>query len=421
LKVLHLSTEDFVGGAARAAFRLHCGLISHGVHSHMLVQYKHTNDSTINGPTLNPSKAFACLRPTLDGLLKLGYRKRKNELFHSQWVPDFIDRQVRRLNPDIIHLHWICRGFLNVNTLARFQLPVIWTLHDMWPFTGGCHYARGCRRFINSCGRCPNLGSNKEFDLSKWVWKRKYKIWKNIPFTVVAGSSWIASCAKNSKLFNNKRIEIIPTGLDTKIFKPVDKKFSRATLNLPKNKSLVLFGALDPEKDDRKGFPILKSALNKLSKKLSCANTEIVIFGSSGFRGPIDFGFNCHFLGNLNDDFSLCLAYNSADVMVVPSLQEAFGQTASESLSCGTPVVAFNATGLMDVVDHKICGYLAEPYKSDALAEGIIWVLNNIAGSSILNKNSRERAINLFDVNKQANQYIQLYNEILPERSLCYK
>ena len=186
---------------------------------------------------------------------------------------------------------------------------------------------------------------------------------------------------------------------------------------MPQGKSLILFGALNPDRDDRKGFLVLKTALEELSKKLSRDHTEIVIFGSSGFKKPLDVGFKCHFLGKLNDDFSLCLAYNSADVMVVPSLQEAFGQTASESLSCGTPVVAFNATGLMDVVEHKVSGYLADPYSSHDLAGGILWVLKNTACSPRLNINARERAINHFDVNKQAKQYIRLFNEILATNS----
>lgn len=414
MRILYISSSDLKGGAARGAFRLHKSFISNGIKSSLLVQDKSSDDHTVIGPNNFLQNSLSLLRPTIAKIL-LNFLRSKNPNFRS--INIFHTGLANRINSmpaDIVLLHWFGNETISIAEVGKIKKPIVLRLADMWTFSGAEHYAEiGSERYIYGYTANNRPLYDRGLDIDRWVWRRKYKHWKDKPFTIVTGSAWLADCAKNSKLFMDNRIEIIPTGLDTNIFKPIDKVFSRAALNLPQNKSLILFGALNPDKDDRKGFPALKMALNNLSKKVSRANTEIVIFGSSGFKDQIDLGFNCHFLGILNDDHSLCLAYNSADVMVVPSLQEAFGQTASESLSCGTPAVAFNATGLIDVVEHKVSGYLAEPYKSNDLAEGILWILKYSCKSSQLNINARRRAVNLFDVNKQANQYIKLFNEIL--------
>ena len=265
MKVLHLSTADFNGGAARAAYRLHQGLLDCSVQSHMLVQYKDTKSNEIIGPTNNPNKAISLIRTALDHLPKTLFRNRSNQPFHLQWLPDRLNHKIRRISPDIIHLHWICKGYVNIASLACFYKPIIWTLHDMWPFTGGCHYAGDCNRYEYSCGACPQLHSDNELDLSRWTWKRKYKFWKNINLRLIAPSRWIQSKSAKSSLFKYFPSDVIPNCIDTKRFRPINKKIARKYLGFPRDKTLILFGAMNAIEDDRKGFKYLIPALKRLA------------------------------------------------------------------------------------------------------------------------------------------------------------
>jgi glycosyltransferase involved in cell wall biosynthesis len=370
MKVLLLNTTDLRGGAARAAYRLHQGLQSIDVNSQMLVQEKLGDDPTVFSTQTSLTRRLTSLRPRLNRFpLKL-YPQLGPMIFSPQWVPDDLSSQVVKFHPDIINLHWICEGFLQVETIPKFTKPLVWTLDDMWTFTGGCHYSEGCNRFWQSCGNCPLLKSEKEFDLSRWVWQRKAKAWQNLNLTIVTLSQWLAENARSSPLFSQYRIEVIPNGLNKEIFKPSSRQAARAFLNLPQDKQLILFGAMQGTGDRWKGFPLLQSALKELTESSLTAQFELVVFGPTASSKSLDFGFKTHYLGQINDDKKLAKIYASADVMVVPSKYEAFGQTASESLACGTPVVAFNATGLRDIVDHQLNGYLAQPYQHEDLARG---------------------------------------------------
>jgi len=334
-------------------------------------------------------------------------------MFSPQWFPDVLARRTMEIDPDIINLHWVCNGYLQIETLPKFNKPLVWTLHDLWPFTGGCTYNQGCEKFQDACGDCPQLLSGKSQDLSRWVWQRKLKAWANLNLTIVATSKWMADCARASSLFRHLRIETIPLGLDTDTYKPIDKQVARELLNLPQDKQLVLFGAIDATSDPRKGFELLLPALQQLSSSGWQDRLELVVFGSSQPAQPIDLGFSAHYLGFIHDDIALALVYAAADVTIVPSTQEAFGQTASESLSCGTPVVAFDATGLKDLVEHQQDGYLATPFEVKDLATGIVWVLEDQERYQQLRDRAREKSLREFAAATQAHRYLSLYEEIL--------
>jgi len=334
-------------------------------------------------------------------------------MFSSQWFPDVLVSRAAESSPDIINLHWICNGYLQIESIAKFKQPLVWTLHDMWPFTGGCDYTRDCEKYKESCGSCPQLGSDRSWDLSRWIWQRKAQAWKNTDLTLVATTSWMADCARSSSLFNDRRIEVIPLGLDTDKYKPYNRQFAREVLNLPQDKQLVLFGAINGTGDRRKGFHLLQPALQRLSTAGWQDQIELVVFGASQPEAAIDLGLKAHYMGRLNDDLSLALVYSAADVMVVPSVQEAFGQTASEAIACGTPVVAFNATGLKDVVDHQQTGYLATPFEIEDLAKGIAWVLEDRERHRKLQLQSRQKSLHEFTLENQAQKYLSLYKEIL--------
>jgi len=226
--------------------------------------------------------------------------------------------------------------------------------------------------------------------------------------TIVGVSKWLSNCSRNSTLLGNIRTLTLPNPLDTNTFKPSDKEKSRELWSLPKYKKLVLFGAIGGSNDFRKGFKELCEALHKLEDK----DIELVVFGSIKPEIELDFGFKTHYLGHLHDDVSLVTLYSAADVMIVPSLQEAFGQTASESMACGTPVVAFGHTGLLDIIDHKKNGYLAKPFSTDDLSSGIEWILNNKNYEELCQK-ARNKVVGEFDSVVVAKKYIDLYEEIL--------
>jgi glycosyltransferase involved in cell wall biosynthesis len=408
MKVLIVNTYDTQGGAARAAYRLHKALLGQNIDSQMLVQSKSSDDFTVITKTSKLRKSLNKLRPTIDSLPVRFYKGRTKTLFSPSWFGfgNIVDK-INEINPDIVHLHWICDGMMTFKDIARIKAPIVWSLHDMWAFTGGCHYDEECGSYQEQCGTCPVLDSNKLQDLSRKVWLRKQAAFSKITnLNIIGLSRWLADCAKQSSLFKGTPVFHLPNPIDTSTFAPFDKQQARALLNLPQDKNLVLFGAMEVISDPRKGFKELAEALTQVDAD----NAELVVFGSSQPKTSQDFKQKVHYLGRLHDDVSLRGLYSAADVMVVPSRQEAFGQTASESMACGTPVVAFGATGLLDIVDHQQNGYLAKPIDTQDLANGINWVLDH-PNPEQLAQAARKKVLREFDSQVVAKKYIDLYNK----------
>jgi glycosyltransferase involved in cell wall biosynthesis len=209
--------------------------------------------------------------------------------------------------------------------------------------------------------------------------------WRDWKPVVAAPSRWIAETARKSPLFAERDIRIIPWCLNLETFKPVSKPQARELLGLPMDRKVVLFGAMSATSDPNKGYDLLLEALGRMQSK----DVTLAVFGASHDPNAGRLPFPTQFLGRLHDDVSLRLAYSAADVMAVPSRQESFGQSASEAMSCGTPVVAFGATGLLDVVGHQTSGYLAQPYDPADFAKGLDWVL---ASDARLSDNARREA-----------------------------
>ena len=413
LRILHINTNDILGGAARAVYRLHRGLLEIGVDSKFLVANKLSDDFTILGPHSKLEKALVKLQPHLDALPLLRYPKRTDFPFATAWFPSKTLKRIQEVKVDLVHLHWIAGGFLRIENLAEIKRPLVWTLHDSWPFTGGCHIPFECDRYKNDCGNCPKLQSGVNPDLSSKILARKKKYWKNLDITVVAPSRWLAASAKASSLFQDKYNQVIPHGLDIQRFKPVNKKFARHSLMLPVGKKIILFGAYCATRDKNKGYKLLIEALEILSHKYSHDNIEIIIFGASAPAELQDLGFPVSYMGYLWDDISIALLYAACDVIVVPSIQEAFGQTASEAMACACPVVAFRTSGLNDIVDHQQNGYLAEPFDPADLANGISWVIEDTQRQEQLSQEARNKAVHEFESQTIAKRYLDLYENIL--------
>jgi len=413
MKVLIVNTSDIQGGAARAAYRLHRSLLEAGINSKMLLQNKKSDDYTIISFVDNKiQKGINLLRPTIDQIPVKFYKNRTKTLFSPSWLGfNNVIKKIKEINPDIVHIHWICGGMIKIEDLVKIKKPIVWSLHDMWAFTGGCHYDEECRKYLNSCERCKVLGSSKDKDLSRWIWKRKQKTFSKMDNLIINGlSKWIMNCSKESSLFKGKMHINLPNPINTNTFKPFDKEKARELWNVPKDKKLILFGAIGATSDPRKGFKELSEALKMLNLK----DIEFVVFGSSKPQNAPDFKFKTHYVGHLHDDISLVTLYSAVDVMIVPSLQENLSNAIMESLSCATPVVAFNVGGNSDMIEHKINGYLAKPFQAQDLADGIEWVLNlNEKEYNQLCKNAREKVLKEFDSKVVAEKYIKLYKELI--------
>ncbi|MDN5205412.1 glycosyltransferase family 4 protein [Fulvivirgaceae bacterium BMA10] len=410
MKILIINTVDSKSGAARAANRLHKSLQKTDIDSNMLVYYKLTKENSIisaKNPKLNLiRKIFGYY----ERYLKRKYKIPNKLSFSISVTPDEILKYINRINPDVVHFHWFNKGFMKLETLKKIKQPIVWTLHDMWAFTGGCHYNQNCEKYKTECGACPVLTSNKEDDLSKMVFRRKHKIYPQLPnFNIVTPSKWLGGCAKESVLLRNVNVEVIPNCIDTNVFKPIDKKQARNNWNLPENKKLILFGALKTNSDPRKGFQHLSKALNELKKE----NSALLIFGSEEPETSIDYGLETHFVGRINDDDKLAHLYSAADVMVVPSVQENLGNAIMESLACSTPVVAFNIGGNSDMIDHEVNGYLAKPFNVQDLAKGIDWIIEDDHRWKALSEEAHKKVMKHYTQENIANKHLELYRKIL--------
>ncbi len=311
-------------------------------------------------------------------------------------------------------MHWICDGFITPEDFPKFNKPIVWTLRDMWGFTGGCHYSEGCLKYQKSCGSCPLLASKNDRDITHKLWLRKQKCFRNLNLTLVGISHWLAACAAESSLFQNRRIEVIHNAIDESIFKPMPKNQVKESLGLPLDKKIILFGAISATQDQRKGFQYLEPTLQKLIENEEYKNNiELVIFGSKQSQNSPEFGVKTTYLGRIWDNQVLAQVYAAADVTLVPSLEEAFGKTAAESLACGTPVVSFDSTGLKDIVEHQQNGYRAKCFSSEDLANGIAWVLSDEKRWQLLSYRAREKVEQEFSLQKQVESYIKIYKDIL--------
>jgi len=415
IKVLHLNDKDIQGGAARAAYRIHQGLRSVSVDSHMMVRTRASEDDTVIPIRRRSVKWIAETPPLFDRLPLWLYRKRQRISWSVNWIPTLTPARIARIHPDLIHLHWVGNGFVSIADIGRLRYPLVWTLADMWALTGGCHYDQECGQYQKQCGACPQLCSSHEYDASRAIWLRKRWHWRHTKLTLVAPSRWLALQARASSLFRYQRIEIIPYGLNLEHYKPLPGHIARELLGLPQDRKLIVFGAMFSTVDRRKGFQYLQSALQDLAAQGWHDQAAAVIFGSSRPHNDPDLGLPSFYTGHLYDDVSLALLYAAADVVVVPSTQESFGQVASEALACGTPVVAFGATGLLDIVEHQQSGYLARPYEPDDLARGIAWVLEDDERLARLGHRCREKAEQEFGLELQARRYRALYEDILTQ------
>lgn len=410
MRTLLVNTFDVNGGAARAAFRLHQGLRRIGVDSDMLVRCKTSQDDDVRGDSSELGRLMVKVRGRLDNLPILRYQDRKKAPWSTSWLPNGVAGQIRERNPDVVHLHWINGGWMSISAVAKLRRPIVWTLHDMWPFTGGCHYAGDCSEYERSCGSCPQLNSSAAHDLSRSVWNRKRDAWPSSQFTIVSPSRWLADKARSSALFRDARIETIPNGIDTEKFRPFDRMEARERLGLPRDKRLILFGAADATSDPRKGFRYLEEAFRRLPKQVGGREVELVVFGND--KPVANESFQAVSVGKVGDDRMLSLLYSAADLFVCPSLEENLPNTVMEAMACGTPCVSFDVGGLPDLIEHRRNGYRARAYEPEDLVQGILWLLEDEERHQRCGGACREDVADKFELTSVARRYERLYRSV---------
>jgi glycosyltransferase involved in cell wall biosynthesis len=417
MRVLHLSTSDVGGGAARAAYRLHTGLLRLGVDSKMLVLKGQSGDPTVAKLHWANDVRTRYRRSRRAKAIKRDFAKYKStlpagfEIFSDDRSEGGYDL-IQQLPPcDIINLHWVA-GLIDHEIFFSHlpkHVPIVWRMADMGAMTGGCHYDGGCGKFTARCGACPVLGSPIEDDLSRQVWLRKHAALELVPterMHLVGTSRWIAAEAKRSSLLGRFASTIIPNGLDIADFAPRDQGFARDTLDVPREAKVVLFVA-DSAANKRKGFEFVAKALEALRGK-----PELFLLSVGGGKPDVP-GLPQLHLGRINNDRLLSVIYSAADVFVIPSLQESFGQTVTESLACGTPVVGFNTGGIPDMVRPGLTGYLANLADADDLARAIWAVLNDPLKRSEMSRNCREIAVKDYSLETQAKAYFEFYQTLI--------
>jgi len=418
MKVVHLNTHDCIGGAARAAFRLHEGLRRAGEDSKMFVATKSSHDISVVQFTPSTKWSYRLLR-TIRRARITWSAARSNQVqapVHSL-ISD--DRSPYSSEPwsqcpevDLLHLHWVA-GFLDYGNFFHFvpeSTPLVWTLHDMNPFTGGCHYDMDCGRFVAQCGACPQLGSQKESDFSRDVWRRKaraYRLLSRNHLHLVTPSLWLGEQLSQSSLLSQFPHSVIPYGLDTEVFQPRSPFAMREVLGIPSDAKVILFIA-DGLNDPRKGFEFLVRALENVDFRFK----TVVL--SVGQGKPLDIqGLPHVHARSIQDDQILSFVYSCSDVFVVPSLQDNFPNTVLESMACGTPVVAFRTGGIPEAVRHNETGLLVPIGDVKLLREAVVELLANDDKRREKSRNCRHLALKEYRLDTQAYRYLSLYREML--------
>lgn len=412
LCVMHLAQSDSEGGANKAAFRLHSNLRNAGVESIFHCGRKHLNDPSVVPAHLPGLGDFVSdVVSYLNASSLRQYPHRIGTPFSPmRFSYGRLDSRLLS-RADVVCLHWIAGGFLNVRQLQAVKKPMVWRLSDIWPFSGGCHYPGTCTGFERACGACPQLGSKWDHDLSRSGIRLREDGYRNLNLTVVAPSRWIADLARRSRLFGGMRVEHIPTGVDLAVFHPRDRLAARARLNLPEDGHLVAFGALGATTDPRKGYTQLRAALEKLAAS-SDHHLTLVTFGSDEAnqaaeisRFPV-----CH-LGRIDNQDTLANVYSAADVLVAPFLEDNLPNVVLEAMACGTPVAGFTAGGIPDAIEHESHGYLASIGDREGLARGIAYILDRVNDGK-MRVNAGAFARRNFDLQKCGERYVELFREL---------
>lgn len=404
MNIVHIIGGDLSGGAAKGALGLHFALIEAGINSKIVSsdykkEYTHVNNLRKNKFDIRNRVK----RKVEDLYLNLLHPKHgifSISVLGSKWYDNSFVKDA-----DIINLHWVNDGFFSVKDLIKVGKPIVWTIRDMWPMTGGCHYALNCTKYKSLCGACPELSSSNQNDISRKLLLMKQRYLKDLDITCVGLSRWASELVSSSTVFENKQVRTIPNSISHDKFTLYCKEKSKVDLGLPVSKKIVLFGAQKLQLS-YKGYDLLETYIKKVSTR---TDIQLVCFGDVP-KDLID-NHNIISFGFINNSTILNKLYSASDVFIAFSKMETFCKTIAESMCSGTPVVAFDYSGPVDIIDHKVNGYLAKPYSIPDFINGVDYVLQN--NSWEMRQKARGKILDSFSPEIVAIKYIELYRSIL--------
>jgi len=418
---VHINYSDLGGGAARAAYRLHRGLLGLGQCSRMIVKTKLSSDEeviSVGQPLTYENKGNVLFSDAIQNFIDTHRTSISNTFFSFSYPGMDVSQLPEVAAADVINLHWVAYRYQSPATLKKlFALnkPVVWTLHDQWAFTGGCHYSAGCQNYKSACDNCPQL-SDPLFELPSKILQDKIDLFRGADLTIVTPSLWLKQCAQESKLFGKLRVEAIPNSLDTEVFIPINKKEAKQKIGLADNTIALLFGA-DNGGEKRKGYRELLQALEyctadpAFNALLARKQVTMLIFGNPA-EELTKTGIPIRSMGYVDSDQQLAEIYSAADVFLLPSLEDNLPNTMLESMSCGTPVVAFEVGGMKDVIKNNITGKLAPEGNAREFGKAILDLLSDPTLLRQMSDNCRPLVEIKFRLSTQAAAYLSLYREL---------
>ena len=415
MRVLIINTSERMGGAAVAASRLMESLKNNGIKAKMLVRDKQTDQISVVGLKRSWLQVWKFMWERI--VIWSANRFQRYHLFDVDIantgtditsLPEF--RQA-----DVIHLHWINQGMLSLKDIRKILTsgkPVVWTMHDMWPFTGICHYAGDCDKYATQCHNCPQLYKGSRKDIAYRTFQKKKKLFEGAQITFVACSRWLESLAKKSDLIKGQTITNIPNAINTNLFKPRDKKQAREKCHLPQDKKLLLFGSVKIT-DKRKGIDYLVSACKQIASSYPDFSKElgVVVFGNQAEQYTSLFPFPIYPMNYVSNEKELVDIYNAVDLYVTPSLQDNLPNTIVEAMACGIPCIGFNVGGIPQMIDHLHNGYVARYKSSEDFANGIHWILTDPEYDE-LSAQACRKVLGNYSESIIAKKYTDLYNKV---------
>ena len=409
MKILHVSSGNVYGGASKAAIELHKSLIDQNIDSYFLSQQENKSIYNSIGKNSSFQNVIDIIKNAVARKISKFYKSKKKETLSISYFNSETLKKINNFECDLVNLHWICNEFISIEQIKKINKPIIWSLYDMWPFSGAEHYSED-NRFKDGYLNSNRNNDEKGFDLNRWVWKKKLNNFQ-FPLTLVSPSEWLKQRAKESVIFKNREILKIGHPINTDFWKPSNKVESKKYFNFSENKKLILFLSSGISQNYRKGMDLFIEAIKKT--KIKKEKFEIVILGQKKISNIFDKDINVKNINYLYDDFSRKLLYDAADLLISPSRTEAFNLAVAETGSCEVPSVGFENTGLEEIILHKESGYLSKKNDTNELARGIEWFFEEEKRFSQLGKKAREHIQLNFNRSLITKKYIDLYNKII--------
>jgi glycosyltransferase involved in cell wall biosynthesis len=403
MNVLHVNRADRVGGAAIAAYRLHQALNTQGINSSVMVETAITDDEAVTTV------------PPLDWLSKRLYRfTHQAGLNEIHLASTFnILKSSAYQQATVLNFHNLHTGYFNYLAMPKLtqHKPAVFTLHDMWSFTGHCAYSFECDRWKNGCGQCPALASYPEVsrDSTSIEWQLKRWVYRHSNLHIVTLSKWLTAQVKQSILRELPLYEI-PNGIDTECYQPLESKACRQALGLPTEQFILLCAAADFQ-DRRKGGDLIAKTLAQIPGSLK-AKTTLVVLGDGGDQLSALTGIEVKQLGYISSEHTKAQVYSAADLFIFTSRADNLPLVLQESMACGTPMVSFDVGGISDLVRSGITGHLARPADTNDFCRGISTILSNDPLRQQMRVNCRRIALEEYDIRLQTSRYIELYRQV---------